>query len=64
MNHSTPTPKSLTRRREQMAMTKHNLAERLGVTYQSVYNWEAGKNKIPVAIDLAVDQLVHLQTRS
>lgn len=55
------TKEDLRRRRDVLGFTQEELAEKLGVTRQSVYMWEAGKTNIPALLNLA---LRHLEWRA
>jgi DNA-binding transcriptional regulator YiaG len=51
------TPEDVTRVREQLGLTKQQLAKALGMTERAVYYWETGERPITRAIELALEAL-------
>ncbi|EGR1750532.1 helix-turn-helix domain-containing protein [Vibrio parahaemolyticus] len=52
------TPKDFKRMREKLGCTPSEMAERLGVTYQAVKDWQSGRRKISRQIEKHLESLL------
>jgi len=55
------TPKQLTKAREKLGLTKPELGQALGFTYEHILRMEQGKKRIQLATELAISWLDHNQ---
>ncbi len=51
------TPAELTQRREALGLSRAQLAAKLGLTRQVVYQWEAGDIKLKAWLALALERI-------
>jgi len=49
--------KELTKRRENLGLTRDELARELKTTYTTIYRWETENREIPPYLELAIERI-------